>query len=370
MRTLIKFELQKILKWKGLYIAAVLLILINALYIFSNKPSSLSHYRNAYRFYKAEEGYVTKEKIKMAEEGMKELNKLYNDGIRFNDEELGKSILYKDINAVVTERSKYREIISNLENKQIKSEKEKLILRSLKNVGPLDNAYYTEGWKRTTSFTWSIGYYFTIMLVLLGTSLIIPREYSSGMHMIINSTKESRRKLIYSKIGVVIIFAGIVTAFFAAINLLTNWYIYGLAGWNAPLKNLYNDTPYSIRIWQFFFIQQLLHALSASFIGLITMLISVFWKKSAISLSIGGIVFIIFNEISRLIGDKASQGSAGFIAGNLISLKSIFVSYENIYNIFGFPVKYEMVLIITILILLMLMIEAIFTSYRKFYRTN
>lgn len=368
--TLLRFELEKLLKWKGLYIAAVLLILINALYIFSNKPSSLSHYRSAYGYYKVEEGYVTAEKIRMAEKGLKELNKLYRDGIKFDEKNLGKSILYKDINTVVTHRDEYKKVISNLENNKAKSEKEKSILKFLKNVGPLDSAYYIEGWKEIVKYTWSIGYYFTIMLVLLGVSLIIPQEYSSGMYMIINSTKESSRKLIYSKIIAVIVFAGIVTAFFAVINLFINWYFYGLAGWNAPLKNLYYDTPYNIRIWQFFLIQQLLHVLSLSVLGLFTMLISIFWKKSAMSLSIGGIVFIIFNWIAGLIGYNAEQSPAGFIIGNIIGLKRICTSYKNICTIFSFPVRYESVLIIIIILLLIFMTQAIYNSYRKFSRAN
>jgi hypothetical protein len=318
----------------------------------------------------AEEGFVTTEKIRMAEEGMIELNKLYHDGIRFDEKNLGKSILYKDINTVVTQKDKYKKLINDLENDESKGDKEKLILKHLKNVGPLDSAYYTEGWKNIIKFTWSIGYYFTIMLVLLGVSLIIPREYSSGMYMIVNSTKESKRKLIYAKISVVIIFAGIVVAFFAVINILANWYIYGLAGWNAPLKYIYYDTPYNINIWQFFFMQQLFHILSVSILGLLTMLISIIWKKSIMSLSLGGIIFIIFDEISRLIGDQASQGSASFIIGDLIHLKCIFTSYKNIYNIFNFPIQYEVILTGIIVLLLIFIIEAIYTSYRRLYRAN
>jgi hypothetical protein len=368
--TILKFELQKILKWKGLYIAAVLLILINALYIFSTKPSSLSHYRSAYRYYKAEEGYVTAEKIRMAEEGMKELNKLYHDGIRFDEKNLGKSILYRDINTVVAQRNQYVKVISDLENNEAKSEKEILILKLLKNVGPLDSVYYTEGWKEITKFTWSIGYYFTILLILLGVSLIIPQEYATGMYMIVNSTKESKSKLIYGKISVVIVFAGIVTALFAVINVLANWYIYGLAGWNAPLKCIYYNTPYNIKIWQFFLIQQIFHILSVSVLGLLTLLISIFTKKSIIALSLGGIVFIIFNEISRLIGDKAAQSSISFIISDFIDLRGIFTSYKNIYRVFNFSIQYEVVLAAIIIILLILMMGAIYTSYRKLYRVN
>ncbi len=368
--TLFKFELQKILKWKGLYIAAVLIIIINALYIFSTKPSSLSHYRSAYKYYKAEEGYVTAEKIRIAEEGMKELRKLYHDGIRFDEINLGKSILYRDINTVVTQRNEYIKVISNFENNEAKSEKEKLILKLLKNVGPLDSAYYTEGWKGIIKFTWSIGYYFTIMLVLLGVSIIIPQEYFSGMYMIVNSTKESKRKLIYGKIGAVIVFTGLVAAFFAVINVLANWYIYGLAGWNAPLKYIYYDTPYNIKIWHFFFIQQFFHILSASILGLLAMLISIFSKKSVMSLSLGGIVFIIFDGISRLIGDKAAQSSVSFIIGDFIDLRGIFTSYKNIYSVFIFSIQYEVVLATIILILLILMMRAIYTSYRRLYRAN
>ncbi|MDF2674128.1 MAG: hypothetical protein K0R09_2396, partial [Clostridiales bacterium] len=331
MMTLLKFELQKILKWKGLYIAALLLILINALYVFSTKPSTLSHYRRAYRYYKVEEGYVTTEKIRIVEEGMKELSKLYHDGIRFDEVNLGRSILYRDINTVVTQRNEYIKVISNLEYNEAKTEKEELILKLLKNVGPLDSAYYTEGWKEMTKFTWSIGYYFTIMLVLLGVSLIIPQEYSSGAYMIVNSTKESRRKLIFAKMGVVIVYTGIVATLFAVTNILTNWYIYGLEGWNVPLKYIFYDTPYNIKIWQFFFMQQLFHVLSVSILGLLTMLISIFLKKGVMSLSLGGIVFIIFNGISRLIGDKGVPGSLSFIIGDFIDLRGIFTSYKNIY---------------------------------------
>lgn len=368
--TLLKFELQKILKWKGLYIAASLIIMINAIYVFSTKPSSLSHYRSAYRYYKPEEGYVTVEKAKMAEEGMREINKLYHDGIRFDDKNLGKSILYRDINTAVIKSYEYKGLISNLENNEAKGRKEKLILKLLKNVGPLDSAYYTEGWKEIIKFTWSIGCYFTIMLVILGASLIIPLEYSTGMYMVVNSTKESKRKLIYAKISGIIIFTGIVAAFFAVVNVSVNSYFYGLAGWNAPLKYIYNDTPYNIKVWQFFLVQQLFHILSASIFGMLTMLISVFRKSSVIALSSGGIVFIIFDKISRLIGDKAAKGSAGFLTGNLFNLKHIFTSYTKIYCILGLPIQYEVALAVIFIISLMIISGAIYTLYRKLYRIN
>jgi hypothetical protein len=188
--------------------------------------------------------------------------------------------------------------------------------------------------------------------------------------MIVNSTKESKRKLIYGKIGAVIVFTALVTAFFAVINVLTNWYIYGLTGWNVPLKYIYYNTPYDIKIWQFFFMQQFFHILSASILGLLTMLISVFSKKSVMSLSLGGIVFIIFDGISRLIGDKAAPGSVSFILSDLINHKGIFTSYKNIYTVFSRPIQYEEVLTAIILILLILMMGAIYTSYRRLYRAN
>jgi hypothetical protein len=56
MINIINYELRKILKWKGLYIAFCIALVLYGLYIFSIAPSSLASYRSAYKYYKAGEG--------------------------------------------------------------------------------------------------------------------------------------------------------------------------------------------------------------------------------------------------------------------------------------------------------------------------
>jgi hypothetical protein len=243
---------------------------------------------------------------------------------------------------------------------------ENLSYEMLNKVGPPEAAYYTEGWKRIIEFTWKIGRYFILAIVLLGTSVAIPQEHSTGMYSLINSTKESRQKLIYAKVGTVIVYTALVAVVFAALNIITNWYLYGLKGWNIPLRNIYFMTPFRIRIWQFFVLQQIFYIMNISVFAIITLLISVLSKNSIISLSTGGMIFAAFDYISKFITDKSVPGSLGFFLRDFTKLKDIYTSYLNVYNIFGYPILHETLFAVILCLLLTMMGLAVLSLYRKY----
>jgi hypothetical protein len=214
-----------------------------------------------------------------------------------------------------------------------------------------------------------MGHYFILALVILGVSIIIPQEYWESMDSLIGSTRESKHKLIYAKIGAAFVYTMLVVGVFVVINIITNWYLYGLKGWNAPLKNMYFSTPYRIKIWQFFILQQLLYIINISIFALITLLVSVLTRNSAISLTTGGLTYTILELISKYAVSKPVPGSTGFIIKGFTNLKDICSSYLNVYNIFGYPVLYETVLTVFILIIIVLMAASVVFSYRKYNYT-
>lgn len=356
MIELIKYELRKILNWKGIYVGAAMFLIVYAIYIYSSAPSGFNNYRNVYKYYKNGEGIVTKEKILEAKQGIKEINKIYDAGIRLDDKNLGRKLLYRDINTVVYQSNNYMKIVRDLQMNKNKNENEKMEYKLLKKIGPLNSAFYVEGWKEIITFLWKIGCYFIIALGLVGISIIFPQEYSAGMSGLISSTKESRKKLIWAKISAAFIYVAGITIFFALINISTNYFIYGLSGWNAPLKNIYFYTSYDIKVWQFFIFQQFLFILVASAFGLFALMISILTHNSIISFSVSGIVFAVITTISsNIFGDKVTPGTFNFFISDFTRLKGICTSYLNIYSILGHPMLYEKSLIALIFIVLVIL---------------
>lgn len=363
MIQILKHEIYKIFSSKEVYIALTLCLLVYALYVNSIAPSSFNNHRTVYKYYKSEEGFVTSQNILNAKKGMVELNKLYDQGIRFNDEELGKSLLYQDINTVVKEKANYIKLINELQN--YKNKKEKLSYDIMKKVGPIVCAYYTEGWKSIINFWGDIGYYLILILAFFGISKIFPNEQVTGMDKLIKSTREGNRKLNIAKIIAAIIYVIAITTIFALVNILTNAFIYGLAGFHVPLKNIFIQTPYSIKIYQFWLLTQLMAIVIVSILGLLTMLISIITNSSVISFSVVGGCFLVYDNVTKAVNNNPAHGTVGFVITNFIRLKGFCTSYLNIYDAFGYAMIYEKVLYGFVFILF---IGMIFTTY--FASTN
>lgn len=362
MMQLIKYELNKILSLKVIYIGIAVFIGVYSIYVYQDLPYSLNNYRNVYSYYRNYEGNITAEKVQMAEVGMGELDRLYHQGIKLDDKNLARKLLYKDTNSAVIQKKVYDKSVREYEGKGSINAKEKLSFKLLKRVGPVDSVYYTEGWKVIIEFLYQIGYYFSAAIVLIGISNMFPMEYLNGMEDVIGSTKEGKRKLVLAKIAAAAIYTIIIGSFFSLINLIINWYIYGLMGYNVPLKNIYYNTSLDITIYQFFIIQQIIFVGAILTIGLLTMLISIISRSSIMGVITGGGIFLCLDFISRTFGDKLQQGTVMFLIGDFIRLRELGRSYLNIYSVLGRPITYEVFLILLISVILMILIAAIYLA--------
>jgi hypothetical protein len=394
---LIKHETYKLVKNKGICLGLILCLLVYALYAYSSVPSFFNNYRRSYGYYKAGEGIVTSQDVQTAKEGTARLKLLYDEGRRFNDKQFGEKLLYRDINKVVKDRAYYDKLIKELEisknktknttvgvdveatkdttepkgadaaiasnNTKIEAKAAALSYALVKKVGPLKGAYYTDGWKAILNFWGDIGYYFVAILAFFGISRIFPEEMASGMDQLIRSTREGHRKLVTAKIAAAILYVCSITGIFALINLFTNAFFYGLAGWNVPLKNVFLQTPYSFRIWQLYILQLIFAMMVMSILGLIAMLLSVLTKNSIAAFSVAGGSFLLYDICTKDALNSQLNGSAGFLLTDFIRLNGFGKSYSNIYTLFGHPMLYEQALAyVLVLICAIIMFTTYFVS--------
>jgi hypothetical protein len=360
---LIKHELYKLVKNKGICIGLILCLLVYALYAYSAVPSFFNNYRRSYEYYKAGEGTVTSQDVQTAKEGSARLKLLYDEGRRFNDKQFGEKLLYRDINKVVKDRADYDKLLKELEVSKNKTKGVTLSYDMVKKVGPLTGAYYTDGWKAILNFWGNIGYYLVAILAFFGISRIFPEERVSGMDQLIHSTKEGQRKLVAAKISAAIIYVCSITGIFALINLFTNAFFYGLAGWNVPLKNVFLQTPYSFRIWTFYILQLIFAMVVMSALGLISLLLSVLTKNSIAAFSVVGGFFLLYDICTKDAPYSQLNGSAGYLLADFMRLNGFGKSYSNVYALFGHPMLYEQALAyMLVLIFAVLIVTTYFVS--------
>lgn len=147
--------------------------------------------------------------------------------------------------------------------------------------------YLYDGWEALLFYDFSD--LLILLLLILAVAPTFTREKENGMTLILSSCKRGEWPLLFSKCGAGVIFAWILTALFALLNLLVFGLLCGFEGWSSPLYAIgsYQYTPFSGSILLFYGVICGLKAIGFSVIALLLILLSACFQKSLYPCLIG-----------------------------------------------------------------------------------
>lgn len=217
--------------------------------------------------------------------------------------------------------------------------------------------YITLNWNGLFNFISGLpgpGILFISFVIVLALAPMFSGEANYRMDSLILSSQYGRRSIVTAKLVAGLIFTvGWVTAFYG-ICLLTNSLLYGFVGWDAPLNQVFEESPYVLTQLQAFFVQYALALMGACGLLLLTALISAAFRSSLSSLGLAATgVILPLLTFPGVIGKLML-----LFPTNIMASRNIIETY-NSYNIWGTPVLYMPMTIIvmvmfTILTLLLI----------------
>ncbi|WP_346962235.1 hypothetical protein [Clostridium sp.] len=363
MIELVKFELKKIFEKKIIY----LLALGVALFIVLPGASSFGNREQMKAFATEFEG--DKYTVEKFQEEMKTVDKKIENEEELTDREsfIREYMVYSyprsnEASYFVLEgkytHSEIKEELNKLEQGTYKYNVFKQADEMISKL-PKVEYKYTGAWNSMNDF--NVAGTMKLMLLVLGLAGIFSSEYAENTAQLLLSTKNGRRKVTGAKILAGVIYACSVFVFVSVLYTIEPM-IVGLENGNLPLRNLvkFSGTPYDITIIQYYIV-----TLGISFVGTIIfalaiMLVSLLVKNNMISMATGlGLYFIP----SLLIGLPLPEMIQNFINrlsfAELLRAATVFDEYVT-FNIFGNAVLYPYMIVITMIVLLMVGLIAIY----------
>jgi hypothetical protein len=381
---LLKQELYKIFSKKTVYITLLFFSLI-AVFLTSSRGMQMV-YGNMHDFYKEYyqqyEGPVTAEKVKLAEDGIRQIDEYLDEyaeqhngygsptaamnrkGLMFND------ILEADQRARIHDAriNALEQRLKIMENKgqhDFEYKKAKLYYSMVKNI-KTPGIYFNWGWRETSDFINIFGTVIIGVMILLGVSTVFSDEYSTNMDALILSSKNGKRGVITAKLLAAGVYIMIVALFFTLLNLLIQFKIMGFAGGSSTLQELfrYENSPYAWTVAQYVPRQIAVHLYGSLAFGLIALLISSLCKSGLGSFFISGTIFglpLFINSILYIKSGWAAKINE-FSYAVLMRGLPLFNQFKA-YNIFGHPVLY---LNLMLTLFTLISIAVICLTYRSF----
>jgi len=375
---LLKHELYKIFTRKSIYFAiAILLVLYSIPLVQFEIIEQRENAKEEAQIYKEWEGPVTKEKLEFAKQATAEENLVEDKsgGFRRADQSLyrvGTEFISSNVRLM-----NWNERMANLQAEitQLETEnsggyeyKEKVMAyEAFQKVGPPE-IYYNKGWANVVDFVKTYGLIFMGALILLGVSPVFSDEYSNGTDNFILTSKKGKSSLITAKIQASVIYILILVIFFALINLFVTGYRFGLAGWDTPIRNLYQYslTPYALDLWQYYTIQLGIHAAAAMAFGLLVLLISALSRSALIPFFTGGVFFSVPILLTSIFSVEIPWvlKMVEFSYTGLMKVTGFFTEFK-VFNIAGFPVLYLNFALVLFTIVSFITLYLIYYSFRN-----
>lgn len=376
MLDLIKFELYKIFSKKSVRIILLLTILFGIFNVVAEsvyvKYQGVDHIDDVYSIMKEYEGKaITEESGIKAENTINNLKEKKSMGEKLTKKEIVYMNYLYDIMrppypAYIINNKLYTVDEMKDEMNKLKNENKtgtyeyknlNFIYEKVKNVEK-SKFYFSHGWLTTADFK-AIATLITT-LIAVGLAAIFSDEYQSNSAQIMLSCKYGKNKMVLSKMITGLIFTATI---FIIINVvyMIGALLYDFRGWDAPLElfKYYTNTPFDMRVIDFY-----ITGLGISFIGailysLVTMLMSLLVKNNMISLLLSlGLYYI-----PAFFGNFIPMDSVGrvFREMNLaeaIKIEGMFIN-SSTYNILGTPVMYSTLLISLVVVFIPIVIYLI-----------
>lgn len=362
MLDLIKFELYKIFSKKSVRIILLLTILFGIFNVVAEsvyvKYQGVDHIDDVYSIMKEYEGKaITEESGIKAENTINDLKEKKSRGEKLTKKEIVYMNYLYDImrppypaytvNNKLYTVDEMKDEMNKLknENKTDTYEYKNLnfMYEKVKNVEE-SKFHFSHGWLKTADFR-AIATLITT-LIAVGLAAIFSDEYQSNSAQIMLSCKYGKNKMVLSKMITGLIFTATIFIIINVVHMI-GVLLYDFRGWDAPLElfKYYTNTPFNIRVIDFY-----ITGLGISFIGailysLVTMLMSLLVKNNMIALLLSlGLYYI-----PAFFGNFIPMDSVGRIFREMnlaeaIKIEGMFVN-SSTYNILGTPVMYPTLLI-------------------------
>lgn len=362
MLDLIKFELYKIFSKKSVRIILLLTILLGIFNVVAESVSvkyqGVDHIDDVYSIMKEYEGKaITEESAIKAENTINDLKEKKSRGEKLTEKEIVyMNYLYDTmrppypaytVNNELYTVDEMKDEMNKLknENKTDTYEYKNLnfIYEKVKNVEE-SKFYFSHGWLKTADFK-AIATLITT-LIAVGLAAIFSDEYQSNSAQIMLSCKYGKNKMVLSKMITGLIFTATIFIIINVVHMI-GVLLYDFRGWDAPLElfKYYTNTPFDMRVIDFY-----ITGLGISFIGailysLVTMLISLLVKNNMIALLLSlGLYYAPAFAGSFIPIDSVVRVFREINLAEAISIEGMFVN-SSTYNILGTPVMHSTLLI-------------------------
>lgn len=362
MLDLIKFELYKIFSKKSVRIILLLTILLGIFNVVAESVSvkyqGVDHIDDVYSIMKEYEGKaITEESAIKAENTINDLKEKKSRGEKLTEKEIVyMNYLYDTmrppypaytVNNELYTVDEMKDEMNKLknENKTDTYEYKNLnfIYEKVKNVEE-SKFYFSHGWLKTADFK-AIATLITT-LIAVGLAAIFSDEYQSNSAQIMLSCKYGKNKIVLSKMITGLIFTATIFIIINVVHMI-GVLLYDFRGWDAPLElfKYYTNTPFDMRVIDFY-----ITGLEISFIGailysLVTMLISLLVKNNMIALLLSlGLYYAPAFAGSFIPIDSVVRVFREINLAEAISIEGMFVN-SSTYNILGIPVMHSTLLI-------------------------
>lgn len=362
MLDLIKFELYKIFSKKSVRIILLLTILLGIFNVVAESVSvkyqGVDHIDDVYSIMKEYEGKaITEESAIKAENTINDLKEKKSRGEKLTEKEIVyMNYLYDTmrppypaytVNNELYTVDEMKDEMNKLknENKTDTYEYKNLnfIYEKVKNVEE-SKFYFSHGWLKTADFK-AIATLITT-LIAVGLAAIFSDEYQSNSAQIMLSCKYGKNKMVLSKMITGLIFTATIFIIINVVHMI-GVLLYDFRGWDAPLElfKYYTNTPFDMRVIDFY-----ITGLGISFIGailysLVTMLMSLLVKNNMIALLLSlGLYYAPAFAGSFIPIDSVVRIFREINLAEAISIEGMFVN-SSTYNILGTPVMHSTLLI-------------------------
>ncbi|WP_434793738.1 hypothetical protein TPDSL_38480 [Terrisporobacter petrolearius] len=362
MLDLIKFELYKIFSKKSVRIILLLTILLGIFNVVAESVSvkyqGVDHIDDVYSIMKEYEGKaITEESAIKAENTINDLKEKKSRGEKLTEKEIVyMNYLYDTmrppypaytVNNELYTVDEMKDEMNKLKNKNKTDTYEyknlNFIYEKVKNVEE-SKFYFSHGWLKTADFK-AIATLITT-LIAVGLAAIFSDEYQSNSAQIMLSCKYGKNKMVLSKMITGLIFTATIFIIINVVHMI-GVLLYDFRGWDAPLElfKYYTNTPFDMRVIDFY-----ITGLGISFIGailysLVTMLISLLVKNNMIALLLSlGLYYAPAFAGSFIPIDSVVRVFREINLAEAISIEGMFVN-SSTYNILGTPVMHSTLLI-------------------------
>lgn len=376
MLDLIKFELYKIFSKKSVRIVLLLTILFGIFNVAAEsvyvKYQGVDHIDDVYSVMKEYEGKaITEESVIKAENTINDLKEKKSRGEKLTKKEIVyMNYLYDTMRAADPTyiiNNKYYTIDGmNDEINKLKNENKtdtyeyknlNFIYEKVKNVEE-SKFYFSHGWLSTADFK-AIATLITT-LIAVGLAAIFSDEYQSNSAQIMLSCKYGKNKMVLSKMITGLIFTATLFIIINSVYMI-GALLYDFRGWDTPLElfKYYGNTPFDMRVIDFY-----IAGLGISFIGailysLVTMLVSLLVKNNMISLLLSLGLYYVPAFLGNFIPmDSVARVFREINLAEAIKIEGMFVN-PSTYNIFGTPVLYSTLLISLVVVFIPIVIYLI-----------